>query len=75
MSAALSVVPRPASEVTKPSLITIATLAKRWQVSPSLVRKWLRGGQLPHFRLGTRVLIAESDAGVFLASRRHEGTR
>lgn len=52
--------------------IAIAELARRWGVSSSLIRKLIRLGELAHHRIGKRVLVDETDAAAFLASRRKE---
>jgi hypothetical protein len=51
----------------------VCDLAAAWRVSPALVRKLIRVGSLPCYRLGQRVLISEPDAAGYLAGRRRQG--
>ncbi len=42
-------------------LISVAVTAQTLGVSVSAVRKWIRLGQLPHLRLGRRVMLDPCD--------------
>lgn len=42
-------------------------------LSPAMIRKLIRLGQLPCVRIGRRVLVAETDLAAFVASRRTGG--
>jgi excisionase family DNA binding protein len=55
------------------ALLSVNSCAKQWALSPSVVRKWIRTGALPHYRLGRRVLISAADADAFLAAHRMGG--
>ena len=51
-------------------LLTIRGVASRLQVSEKSVRRWIGAGDLPVYRLGDCVRIAESDLAEFLKRRR-----
>ena len=58
-------------------LLTVSQVAERAGVSGGLVRAWVRGGELPHYRLGKRgkrgrIAIDTVDLELFLRSRRVE---
>jgi excisionase family DNA binding protein len=52
--------------------LTVEEVAESLRVHPVTVRRWLRGGQLPAVRLGTKAgwRIARSDLDRFLESRK-----
>lgn len=63
--------------MTAPRPLTVREAAARAGVSEALVRDWVAGGQLAHYRLGRRpghgkILIEPADLERFLASRRVE---
>ena len=49
---------------------SIGELADQLNVTPRSVRRWLAAGELPFFKLGRSVRIAEKDVEVFLEARR-----
>ena len=58
-------------------LLNVSQVAERAGVSGWLVRAWIRGGELPHYRLGKRgkrgrISIDPADLERFLRSRRVE---
>lgn len=56
-------------------LLSVAEVARRLDVSEETVRRWLREGRLPGYRLGggrSGWRISESDLAEFLRSTRHE---
>ena len=60
-------------------LLNVSQVAERAGVSGGLVRAWVRGGELAHYRLGKkgrrgRIAIDPADLERFLQSRRVEIT-
>ena len=51
-------------------LISVAVTAQALGVSVSAVRKWIRLGQLPHLRLGRRVMLDPCDVEALIWRQR-----
>lgn len=47
---------------TQPDLLTIPQVAERLQVSPWTIRAWIRDRELPHIRMGRRVIRVKREA-------------
>jgi excisionase family DNA binding protein len=58
-----------------PGTLTIDQLAARLSVSPWTVRTWIRGGRIPIYRLGRRILVKQDDIAALLAQTYHPATR
>lgn len=56
-----------ANRITEPKY-SIGELAKALRVSTITVRRWISQGKIKHYRLGTKILIAESHIQEFLDS-------
>lgn len=54
----------------KPTLIPLRTASERLGLSVHCLRKWLRIRRLPHYRMGSRVMLDESDLARFIESNR-----
>jgi excisionase family DNA binding protein len=54
----------------RPSLHSIATTAKRLDVSEKSVRRYVDSGRLPAYKIGGQIRILEEDFRSFLASCR-----
>jgi excisionase family DNA binding protein len=59
----------PESSVTS-RLLGVGALQDRTDIKAPTWRKWVREGRLPSLKLGSRVLVAEHDLAVFLATHR-----
>jgi excisionase family DNA binding protein len=57
---------RPRTPQTAEQLLTIKEAAKRCQVSPRSVRRWIDDEQLQPVRFGRSVRISERDLAVFI---------
>jgi excisionase family DNA binding protein len=51
-------------------MLTLTQFAGRCAVSVKTTRRWVDDGQLPAYRLGGQIRIAEEDAFTFIAMRR-----
>jgi excisionase family DNA binding protein len=58
-----------------PGTLTIDQLAARLSVSPWTVRTWIRGGRIPIYRLGRRILVKQDDIAALLEQTYHPATR
>jgi excisionase family DNA binding protein len=57
---------------TSPDYLTVDQVAAIVQVTPEAVRRWIRGGELPAYRLGGQRMgyrIARADLDAFIAAR------
>ena len=64
---------RPAQQLHGParlSLLDVAEIARRCQISQRQVRRWIARGELPVIRLGRIVRVMELDLEHFLLCRR-----
>jgi excisionase family DNA binding protein len=53
-----------------PILLSVRDAADRLGVSTKKIRRWIASGELPHYRLGRSIRIAESDLIGFIRVRR-----
>jgi excisionase family DNA binding protein len=53
-------------EVIKLSLLTIEQAAAYLQMNPQVVRRWLRKGKLPGFKMGQEWRIDEKDLAALI---------
>jgi excisionase family DNA binding protein len=53
-----------------PILLSVRDAADRLGVSTKTIRRWIASGELPHYRLGRSIRIAESDLIGFIRVRR-----
>ena len=49
---------------------SVVEIAKRLGVHEQTVRKWIRGGELGHHRLGARIVITDEQLATFLDEHR-----
>jgi excisionase family DNA binding protein len=58
------------------NLLTLKEVAKAMRVSESTVRRWIRDGSLPAFKIGKRgqVRISKRDLETFLEQSRFKST-
>ena len=52
------------------TLLTVEDVAKRLQVHPEVVRRYLRSGELRGIQIGGRWRIAEEDLAAFIEDQR-----
>lgn len=50
-------------------LLTVDEVAERLNVSTKTVRRWIKTGELPAYRLGRQIRISEKDLRRFLRDR------
>lgn len=48
------------------NIMTLAEVAERLRVSPSMARRWAILGQLPHFRIGRLFRFDEADVDAWI---------
>ena len=60
--------PRP----TDVQLYTAAEVAEILHVSERQVRRQIKSGELPHYKIGTAIRVSRADLEAFLAQRRHK---
>ncbi len=51
-------------------MLKVKEMADVCMVSPKTVRRLIESGELPHYRMGRCVRVAEDDARRFIAARR-----
>jgi excisionase family DNA binding protein len=61
------IVPRLDRQNAEPHFLTIDQVATNLSVSARTVRRWIKSGELPVYRIGRSVRIAQTDLGAFLA--------
>jgi excisionase family DNA binding protein len=66
---------RRAPELEGGGLLSIETAARRLGVAAVTLRNWIRGGQLPHVRLGRRTLIRPERLVDFIDAHEVRGAR
>jgi excisionase family DNA binding protein len=58
-----------------PSRSTLQIEAQRWSVSVDFLRRKVRSGELPHWRVGNRIRVRPEDVESLLSSRRPSGPK